>query len=171
MAVIDELAAAGELVKGKSDQVPVAVVRGYRPHEPATGDGPGAAALLRDAESDMFSLGTAEARAAGLRDAARLGEGAQRELPGLPVDPEAVRRALATVAGQLAGGTTVTDDDTLPAGSATAALHLRTRDTSPAGLMRLGADAHRLRAALAAESVASVALPHEDGIRLSLSGL
>src|SRR6185369_2383097 len=31
MAVIDELAAAGELVKGKRDQVPVAVVRGFFP--------------------------------------------------------------------------------------------------------------------------------------------
>ena len=30
MAVVDELAGAGELVKGKCDQVPVAVVRGYR---------------------------------------------------------------------------------------------------------------------------------------------
>ena len=29
MAVVDELAGAGELVKGKCDQVPVAVVRGY----------------------------------------------------------------------------------------------------------------------------------------------
>jgi coenzyme F420-0:L-glutamate ligase/coenzyme F420-1:gamma-L-glutamate ligase len=36
--------------------------------------------------------------------------------------------------------------------------------------MRLGADCHRLRAALAAEAVASVAYPHEDGIRLDLSG-
>ena len=69
MAVIDELAGAGELVKGKCDQVPVAVVRGYpgagrgrRPRAPS--------ALVRDAASDMFSLGTAEARAAGLRDAA-----------------------------------------------------------------------------------------------------
>jgi coenzyme F420-0:L-glutamate ligase/coenzyme F420-1:gamma-L-glutamate ligase len=70
MAVIDELAAAGELVKGKCDQVPVAVVRGY----PGAGRGEyeGAAALLRDAASDMFSLGTAEARVAGLRDAALL---------------------------------------------------------------------------------------------------
>jgi coenzyme F420-0:L-glutamate ligase/coenzyme F420-1:gamma-L-glutamate ligase len=205
MAVIDELAAAGELVKGKCDQVPVAVVRGYHPHQtalpaapaaaafppaaspaaayppaasPATAVPPaaspqaeeGASALLRDAESDMFSLGTAEARAAGLRDAAQLGEGSQRDLPGLPVDPVALRRALATVGDLLAGGTTVAPAEVLPRNGATAALHLETRDTSPAGLMRLGADAHRLRAALAAESIATVVLPHEDGIRLALSG-
>jgi coenzyme F420-0:L-glutamate ligase/coenzyme F420-1:gamma-L-glutamate ligase len=217
MAVIDELAAAGELVKGKCDQVPVAVVRGYHPAPPppllpsAASSHPappasvqaasaasvhaasaasvhaaspaaappvassppaaeGAAALLRDAESDMFSLGTAEARAAGLRDAAQLGEGSQRELPGLPVDPEALRRALATVAERLADGTAVTPSEILPHNGATAALRLETRDVSPAGLMRLGADTHRLRAALAAESIATVVLPHEDGIRLALSG-
>ena len=43
-AVADELAAAAELVKGKTDQVPVAVVRGMA--ELVTDeDGPGAAAL------------------------------------------------------------------------------------------------------------------------------
>jgi coenzyme F420-0:L-glutamate ligase/coenzyme F420-1:gamma-L-glutamate ligase len=36
--------------------------------------------------------------------------------------------------------------------------------------MRLGADVHRLRVALAAEGVPSVPLPHDDGIRLDLSG-
>ena len=69
MAVIDELAAAAELVKGKCDGVPVAVVRGYLGQPPAE-DGPGAQALIRDSASDLFSLGTAEARAAGLADAA-----------------------------------------------------------------------------------------------------
>jgi len=181
MAVIDELSAAGELVKGKIDAVPVAVVRGY---QHATGDdGPGAAPLLRDAESDMFSLGTAEAHAAGLRAAARLPDthAATAQITphthpaatpitphthaaAAPVDPDAVRRALETVADHLAHATTITPDDP------PTALHLQTRDGTPAGLMRLGADAHRLRAALAAESVTTVALPHDDGIRLTLSG-
>jgi coenzyme F420-0:L-glutamate ligase/coenzyme F420-1:gamma-L-glutamate ligase len=168
MAVIDELAAAGELVKGKCDQVPVAVVRGFfaTADSGATADA-GAAALLRDAASDMFSLGTAEARAAGLLDAARLPE--EAHLAGIPVDPAAIERALAAVSGALGHTTTVTAGDVLPHNGATAALHLTTLDTSPAGLMRLGADAHRLRAALAAESIVSVPLPHEDGIRLGLS--
>ncbi|MFF5291394.1 coenzyme F420-0:L-glutamate ligase [Paractinoplanes globisporus] len=168
MAVIDELAAAGELVKGKSDQVPVAVVRGFRSAAPAT---TGAAALLRDAASDMFSLGTAEARATGLLEAAQLSEGSETHLPGLPVDPEAIERALAAVADVLSRTTTVAQAEVLPHNGATAALHLAARDTDPPSLMRLGADAHRLRAALAAESIASVVLPHEDGIRLGLSGL
>src|SRR6185369_3599846 len=71
MAVIDELAAAAELVKGKSDQVPVAVVRGLGVHTDAP-DGDGAAILVRRADEDLFSLGTAEARSLGLRDAADL---------------------------------------------------------------------------------------------------
>ena len=72
-AVIDELAAAGELVKGKTDRVPVAVVRGVDPAllggPGPDGDGPGAAALVRPAEEDLFSLGTAEAMEAGRREA------------------------------------------------------------------------------------------------------
>jgi coenzyme F420-0:L-glutamate ligase/coenzyme F420-1:gamma-L-glutamate ligase len=169
MAVIDELAGAGELVKGKCDQVPVAVVRGY-PRVGGT-DGEGAGPLLRDAASDMFSLGTDEARAAGLRDAARLSDGTQLELPGRPVDPAAVERALATVADHFAYGTTVAPAETLPHNGATAALHLSPRHNDPAAFMRLGADAHRLRAALAAEGIATVVLPHDDGIRLDLSGV
>ncbi|WP_307872913.1 coenzyme F420-0:L-glutamate ligase [Paractinoplanes ovalisporus] len=166
MAVIDELAAAGELVKGKCDQVPVAVVRGY----PRSGirDSGGASVLLRDAASDMFSLGTAEARSTGLRDAAQLPDGA---LPGLPVDPAAVDRAAAAVADLLSHAITVTPAEVVTGSGATAALHLTTRDASPAGWMRLGADAHRLRAALAAESIVTLSLPHEDGIRLELSGI
>jgi coenzyme F420-0:L-glutamate ligase/coenzyme F420-1:gamma-L-glutamate ligase len=63
MAVVDELAAAAELVKGKIDTVPVAVIRGLMT---ATEEGPGVvASLVRGAEHDLFSLGTAEAIALG----------------------------------------------------------------------------------------------------------
>jgi coenzyme F420-0:L-glutamate ligase/coenzyme F420-1:gamma-L-glutamate ligase len=48
--VADELAAAAELVMGKIDRVPVALVRGYA-YVPAKGD---ARSLLRDSASDMF---------------------------------------------------------------------------------------------------------------------
>ena len=163
MAVIDELAGAGELVKGKCDQVPVAVVRGY----PGAGPGgrAGAVALLRDPASDMFSLGTAEARSAGLRDAATLAD----VLPGGPINPAAVEHALATVADAIAPGTVVTPAEILPDNGATAALHLTPPSSTPAALMRLGADAHRLRAALAAEGVASASLTQHDGLLLALS--
>ncbi|MFY1687722.1 coenzyme F420-0:L-glutamate ligase [Plantactinospora sp. WMMB782] len=124
MAVVDELAGAGELVKGKCDQVPVAVVRGYLGAADPD-DGPGAAVLVRDAEQDLFALGTAEARADGLRAAATLAESPAGG-PGSPVVPAvldlpagldgtgagpdraAVDRALGTVAGVLAPGTVCT---------------------------------------------------------------
>jgi coenzyme F420-0:L-glutamate ligase len=66
LAVIDELAAAGDLVKGKTTGVPVAIVRGLGavPDD----DGPGAAALVRPSAEDMFGLGAAEARREGRRD-------------------------------------------------------------------------------------------------------
>jgi coenzyme F420-0:L-glutamate ligase/coenzyme F420-1:gamma-L-glutamate ligase len=136
MAVVDELAAAGELVKGKVDQVPVAVIRGYL--DAATGDGPGAVALVRDAAADLFSLGTAEARTVGLREAATLAPG---EGDG---DPEAVARAIATVAGVVAPGTVFTH---VPGEG----VHATPPGTDAPALIRFGEDIHRLRAALAAE--------------------
>jgi coenzyme F420-0:L-glutamate ligase/coenzyme F420-1:gamma-L-glutamate ligase len=66
MAVVDELAAAAELVKGKIDQVPVAVIRGLIG---ATTDGPGVVpTLVRDSGNDLFSLGTHEAMEKGRSD-------------------------------------------------------------------------------------------------------
>jgi coenzyme F420-0:L-glutamate ligase/coenzyme F420-1:gamma-L-glutamate ligase len=51
ICAVDELAAAGELVKGNTSRVPVAVVRGYdyEPDDTAT-----MAPVLRDAERDLF---------------------------------------------------------------------------------------------------------------------
>jgi coenzyme F420-0:L-glutamate ligase / coenzyme F420-1:gamma-L-glutamate ligase len=61
VAVADELAAAADLVKGKVDDVPAAVVRGLAPLVlPAGDDGPGAAAVVRPAEEDMFRTGHRE---------------------------------------------------------------------------------------------------------------
>jgi len=50
IAIADELAAAAELVMGKIDQIPVALIRGYT-YTPADGN---AQALLRDSTTDMF---------------------------------------------------------------------------------------------------------------------
>ncbi|WP_405056155.1 coenzyme F420-0:L-glutamate ligase [Kribbella sp. NBC_01505] len=66
-ALADEIASASELVKGKADGVPVAVLRGLADVVLPVGEhGPGARALVRDAELDMFSLGTREAARAAV---------------------------------------------------------------------------------------------------------
>jgi coenzyme F420-0:L-glutamate ligase / coenzyme F420-1:gamma-L-glutamate ligase len=175
MAIADELAAAGDLVKGKVSQVPVAVVRGYlAATEPD--DGPGAVALVRDADHDLFSLGTAEATEAGMQAAARLGD----SLPtGEPVDEAAVARAIAAVAELVAPGTALTlVGDAAVRTRLAAEIAGWPRDAagmitcSPAAgerddLVRFGADLHRLRIALAAEGVGSVLLPAPAGSALA----
>jgi coenzyme F420-0:L-glutamate ligase/coenzyme F420-1:gamma-L-glutamate ligase len=66
-AIADEIAGAGELVKGKADGVPVAVLRGLADVVLPVGEhGTGARALIRDAEMDLFSLGTREAARAAV---------------------------------------------------------------------------------------------------------
>ena len=50
IAVADELASAAELVMGKIDRVPVAIIRGYE-YRPAEGS---ARSLIRDSASDLF---------------------------------------------------------------------------------------------------------------------
>jgi coenzyme F420-0:L-glutamate ligase/coenzyme F420-1:gamma-L-glutamate ligase len=174
MAVIDELCAAAELVKGKYDQVPAAVVRGLA----AAGapDGPGAAALIRDPSGDMFSLGTAEARSAGQREAADLPEAPA--FAEVPLEPALVRAALdrlhaegATGADGAAGtvGTAGMSGLFLVEAGARDKLAEQVAGTVeivvlasaplPAACARAGADGYRLRVALAAEGLASGWLP------------
>ncbi|CAN5285002.1 hypothetical protein BH09ACT5_BH09ACT5_20900 [soil metagenome] len=65
-ATADEIASAADLVKGKAGGLPVAVVRGLG-HLVGELDQPGARALVRSSEIDMFRLGTREAWDEGYR--------------------------------------------------------------------------------------------------------
>lgn len=58
-AVVDEIAAAADLVKGKLSRVPIAVVRGLGRLVTET-DGPGVRALIRSSDEDMFRQGVLE---------------------------------------------------------------------------------------------------------------
>lgn len=90
VAVADEVAAAADLVKGKLGGVPVAVVRGLAvPFD----DTARARDLVRPAEEDLFRLGTDEALAQGRTEALLLRRSV-RAFAELPVDPDAVRRAV-----------------------------------------------------------------------------
>jgi coenzyme F420-0:L-glutamate ligase/coenzyme F420-1:gamma-L-glutamate ligase len=91
-AIADEIAALADLVKGKLDGVPAALVHGLG-HLVTDDVGPGAAALLRSADGDWFRFGHVEAVRAAL--------GVPPGTPGLEpvhIPPESVgvrlRRAL-----------------------------------------------------------------------------
>jgi coenzyme F420-0:L-glutamate ligase/coenzyme F420-1:gamma-L-glutamate ligase len=157
MAVIDELCAAAELVKGKYDQVPVAVVRGLAAR--GAPDGAGAAVLVRDVEHDLFSLGTVEARAAGQRDAASLPD-AER-FAEVPVEPGLLRRTLDRLgaAGLRLAEAGARDKLTERVTGMAEVVVVVAASADPAACARAGADGYRLRVALAAEGLATAWLP------------
>jgi coenzyme F420-0:L-glutamate ligase/coenzyme F420-1:gamma-L-glutamate ligase len=98
-AVVDELAALADLVKGKLDGMPAAVLRGL-PGLVTEQDGPGAADLLRPAAQDWFRYGHVEA--------VRTALGAPPGTAGVPLQPvepgTAAARLERAVAVALAAG-------------------------------------------------------------------
>ncbi|MEV6861452.1 coenzyme F420-0:L-glutamate ligase [Streptosporangium subroseum] len=83
-AVADEFAAAGDLVKGKLAQTPVAVIRGMAEYTTEE-HGPGVRELVRPSEDDMFRYGSRDVLFA---------RRTIREFSDRPVDGAGVRRAV-----------------------------------------------------------------------------
>jgi coenzyme F420-0:L-glutamate ligase/coenzyme F420-1:gamma-L-glutamate ligase len=65
-AVADQVAGAAELATGKLGQRPISIIRGLDRRLLLDDDGPGAAALIRDEQDDLFGLGAREAVLAAL---------------------------------------------------------------------------------------------------------
>lgn len=106
-AVADELAATGDLVMGKLDGVPAAVVRGLGDRVlPSGRHGPGAASLVREESSDMFGYGAREAVLAAVGG----DPGAQRGF-GAPAEAEDVADALDGVLARTADASGVVEVD------------------------------------------------------------
>lgn len=89
VAIVDEIAAAADLVKGKLTDVPVAVVRGLTVPD----DGSVARDLQRSGPDDLFWLGTAEALEQGRRDAV-LVRRSIRQFADIAVDSDLLREAI-----------------------------------------------------------------------------
>lgn len=65
-AIADEVAGAAELATGKLGQRPISIIRGLDRRLLLDEDGPGAAALIRDEQGDLFGLGARDAVLAAL---------------------------------------------------------------------------------------------------------
>lgn len=146
-AIGDQVAALGDLVKGKAAGTPVALVRGLGASVTAD-DGPGAAPLVRVGPADWFAHGHVEAVRAALGVA--VGEVPPAPIvPGGPVPDRVARAVVVACAGAAPSGAAVRQDgDRL----------LVTGDAFTVGAM-----AERLRAALWAEALAADVQRTADG--------
>ena len=145
-AVGDELAAAADLVKGKADAIPAALVRGTALAIAARG--PGARALIRAGAEDWFDYGRAEAVRAALGVEAGEAVAEQVGIPTVGSEDLATRLARA-VAVALLGAPDVGID------VGAAQVHL----SSPTAY-QLGVAASRLQVALWGEGLTTT-LPDE----------
>ena len=155
-AVADELAGAAELVLAKAGGTPVAVVSGLAGLVlPPGRHGPGAAALIRPEDEDLFGLGATDAVLAAVRRST----GDARGFAANPADPAAL---LAGLAGLAAG-----EDDAVSVTVTGPALVARPgtgrAPADPDVLLAAGAVAERLCVLAWAHGLAPVATTVPDG--------
>jgi coenzyme F420-0:L-glutamate ligase/coenzyme F420-1:gamma-L-glutamate ligase len=156
-AVADEVAAVADLVKGKLERIPAAVVSGLGAYV-SDADGPGARAILRgtgvDSWQDWFRYGHVEAVRAALR-AGELEPG--EEVPAPSVLPETVaaraNRALALALAAHPAQVT---------GSVTEAMGEVTVEVTGGSAYAMGAAVARLHVALWSEHLATSARGDEE---------
>lgn len=159
--IADEAASAADLVKGKIDRVPVAVLTGLDAFVTAE-DGPGAAGLVRTGSTDWFGLGRAEA----VRTALGVPPGTPlaAEVGIESVSPEPLSdRVTRAVRVALAAGDAVEVE--LPEGSPPA---IQLRSADPVALGRVWA---RLDVALAGERLSgSARRSAADSVTIEVAG-
>jgi coenzyme F420-0:L-glutamate ligase / coenzyme F420-1:gamma-L-glutamate ligase len=177
---VDELAAAADLVKGKLNAMPVAIVRGLGIVLDAGSTATqGISAVVRPADEDMFSLGTRDVLAArvdatgfvdGTIDLAVVARAIRAaELAAHPVGWDAVR--FMVLAAHDVPPSLKTDADVL-ATAATVIVAYLTESPTPTDLLAAGAAIENVLVALAIERLASrwLWLP-EVGAAAALPGL
>nr|WP_279672542.1 coenzyme F420-0:L-glutamate ligase [Flexivirga meconopsidis] len=156
----DEIAAAADLVKGKLDRVPVAVVRGLAALVGPGGEG--AASLVRTGPGDWFGMGRAEA----VRAALGIAPGsAESEAAGIEsVHPEPLRERVARAVRVARAAGDRVDAKFGPASEGSLAIRLRADDP-----MTLGRVWARLEVALAGERLVSRSDREGDAVLLTVS--
>lgn len=158
--IADEVAAAADLVKGKIDRVPVAVVSGLSSQVIAD-DGPGTGGLVRTGPTDWFGLGRAEAVRAALGVDPGTVLAVQVGLESVAPEPSAARAARA-VRVALASGDPVSVDTSE---SVDGSVLLRLHGADPVALGRVWA---RLEVALAGERLACRGRQDGAGVTISV---
>jgi len=159
--IADEVASAADLVKGKIDRVPVAVLSGLASYVSAH-DGPGAGGLVRTGPTDWFGLGRAEAVRAAL--GVLPGTALARKVGVESTNPEPLRdRALRALRVALAADDAVECDLTDQAGRAVV---IELRSSDPVALGRVWS---RVEVALAGERATSVSARCADGVRMTVT--
>ncbi len=151
-AVADEVAAAADLVKGKADAVPVALLRGL-PTEWFARDAEGAGSLVRTGTGDWFALGHVEALRAALGAPPGSPESDAVGVPATTPEPLALRAGRAVALALLGVPDGAADVGASPAATADAEPRGVEVDLSAADDVELGRLLARLEVAARAEDL------------------